>query len=131
MARTEIEQAEFVYQDAIAYPIIPHDEALYNGNTGIVARKYIKEGFSKSQVLEKIIEEGIRKNPVGFKHISNNGNVIDLGAGDSRQTRHPKFKESFIKFQNTDKFIYSANSIAWGDRGEKMHIILYLKTSNG
>ncbi|MGL4561004.1 MAG: hypothetical protein ACRCV0_01775 [Brevinema sp.] len=125
MARTEIEQAEFVYQDAIAYPIIPHDEALYNGNTGIVARKYIKEGFSKSQVLEKIIEEGIRKNPVGFKHISNSGNVIDLGAGDSRQTRHPKFKESFIKFQNTDKFIYSANSIAWGDRGEKnaYHIV--------
>ncbi len=116
MSRTEDEQAEIVYQDALDHP--DGQGALYKGNTGNVARKYIKEGLSKEQVLKKIKTEGIQVNPAGFKHVSNTGNVIDIGAGGHRQTVHPKFKESFITFKQNNKFLSNDNSIPLGEEGE-------------
>ena len=117
MLRTAHRQAEIVYEDAINYPDISHTDVMYTGETGRQVREAINRGMNKEEVLT-VVKNRIRVNPTGFRHVNNDSNVMDLGAGSGRQTTHPKFKESFIKFQSTNKWLSSANSIPWGEKGE-------------
>ena len=90
---------------------------MYIKKSGEKAREWIKEGYSKTDVI-KHIKSMIQGN-LGFRHVNNSENTMDIGAGSGRDTyNNSHFRQSFVKFQEINKYLNGNDSIEEGKKGE-------------
>ena len=118
MKRTPHDQAFLVYNNAYKYSDVNHKKAMYKGTIGKIARENIKNGKGQLETIVEL-EAYIVAKIEYFNHVNNSENTMDIGAGEGRNTHNNShFRQSFVKFQETNKYLNKNDSIEEGKKGE-------------
>lgn len=126
-ARTEKQQAKYIYDNLFNHYNNNSSKRMYNGPSGDYALQEIRKGTDK-EIIKSTLEDRIKKGIyTGFNHIGDPKNTIDIGTGASNDwAKDVNFHKTLQLFINQGAYL-STKSLRDGEEGEKdCHHLVFL-----
>ncbi|MGL4676776.1 MAG: hypothetical protein ACRCWI_03815, partial [Brevinema sp.] len=101
--------------------------SMYRGSSGIYVEEELKKGISKELIISNLsigilngtkTDRNLKPRYIGFNHISNKGQTIDIGANPGLDPSKSSFRKSLRKFISV-RIILDSRSIEEGKKGEQ------------